>query len=95
VALYGLDWDTANGRIQTVDVLDAVSGSLLDHRNLATFSNGQYLVWNLSGRVKIRITRAGTYNVVASGIFFDLPRSPRFFFFRDTWFSGNHPWGQC
>src|SRR6185503_4161139 len=78
VALYGLDWDTTNGRIQSVDILDAVSGSLLDHRTLATFSNGQYLVWNLSGRVKIRITRAGTVNVAASGIFFDLPAAPDF-----------------
>jgi hypothetical protein len=78
VALYGLDWDTANGRIETVDVLDAVSGSLLDRRNLATFSNGQYLVWNLSGKVKLRITRAGSYNVVASGIFFDSPALPDF-----------------
>ena len=78
VALYGLDWDTADGRIQSVDVLDAVSGGLLDHRTLATFNNGQYLVWNLSGRVKIRITRAGTVNVVASGIFFDSPAAPDF-----------------
>ena len=78
IALYGLDWDTANGRIQTIDVLDAVSGSLLDHRTLAAFTNGQYLVWNLSGKVKIRITRAGTYNVVTSGIFFDLAAAPDF-----------------
>jgi len=77
VALYGLDWDTTNGRIQTISILDAVSGSILDSRNLSTFSNGQYLVWNLRGKVKIRITRAGTYNVVASGIFFDIA-SPDF-----------------
>ena len=78
VGLYGLDWDSGNGRIQTIDVLDAVSGNILDSRSLSTFSNGQYLVWNLTGRVKVRITRAGNYNIVASGIFFDPPAVPDF-----------------
>ena len=43
-------------RIQTVEVLDAVSGTVLDSRSLSDFNNGRYLVWNLAGHVKIRAT---------------------------------------
>jgi hypothetical protein len=69
VAMYFLDWDWG-GRSETVDVLDAATGALLDHRTMAAFSGGQYLVWNLSGHVLIRVTLAGGPNAVASGIFF-------------------------
>jgi subtilisin family serine protease len=67
VALYLLDWDVAQ-RVEKVDILDA-SNNLLDTRTVTSFSGGQYLVWNLSGHVIIRITNASV-NAVVSGIFF-------------------------
>jgi len=68
VALYAVDWDDSNGRTQTVEVQD-MNGTLLDSRALNTFSNGHYLVWTLSGHVRIRVINTG-FNAVISGIFF-------------------------
>jgi hypothetical protein len=70
VALYMVDYDSLN-RAQTVQVTDAVSGAVLDTRIVSNFTAGQYLVWNLSGHVKITITHTGGQNAVASGLLFD------------------------
>jgi hypothetical protein len=70
VALYCLDWDS-NTRAQTVEVLDGASGAVLDSRSISAFSQGQYLVWNLTGHVKMRVTRTGGVNAVVSGLYFD------------------------
>ena len=73
VALYGLDWDNYGPRIQTVQVLDAGTGDVLDTQTLADFVNGKYLVWSLRGHVRLHLVNAGgpTSNVVLSGLFFD------------------------
>jgi hypothetical protein len=69
VALYMVDWDNRN-RAQSVQITDAASGAPLDTRQVSQFFNGEYLVWTLTGHVKITITNAGGLNAVASGIFF-------------------------
>jgi hypothetical protein len=70
VAVYAMDWDNYFSRTETVDVVDA-NGVLLDSRPLAGFFSGQYLVWNLSGRVTLRVTNTNAQsNAVISGIFF-------------------------
>jgi hypothetical protein len=71
LAVYLLDWDDAGPRSQTVQILDAVSGALLDSKTVTSFSGGQYLVWKLTGHVRIQVTNnvAGT-NGVISGLFF-------------------------
>jgi hypothetical protein len=76
VGLYCLDWD--GGRSETVDVLDASTGSVLDTHSLTSFGNGVWLLWNLSGHVTIRVTRTGGANALASGIFFNVPATPDF-----------------
>ncbi|HYL92444.1 MAG TPA: cohesin domain-containing protein, partial [Alphaproteobacteria bacterium] len=53
VGLYCLDWDNT-GRSETIDILDAVSGTVLDSRSVSAFSNGEWVLWNLSGHVTIR-----------------------------------------
>jgi hypothetical protein len=73
VAIYILDYDY-NKRTQRVDVIDPASGAVLDSRSLVGFSSGQYLVWNLTGHVKIRLTNTGPTNAVVGGIFFGGPR---------------------
>jgi hypothetical protein len=70
VALYCLDWDT-NARVQTIGVLDAATNGLLDSRSVSSFNGGQYVVWNISGHVKFRITRTSGFNAVVSGLFFN------------------------
>jgi hypothetical protein len=74
VALYCLDWDSGN-RAEVIEILDSATGAVLDSRTVSAFTGGQYLVWNLSGHINIRITLTGSSNAVVSGIFFGGPRS--------------------
>jgi hypothetical protein len=71
LALYMLDWDTyLGGRSQRVEILSS-TGAVLDMRTVSGFSNGQYLVWNLTGHVVIRVTNlSGGSNAVISGLLF-------------------------
>ena len=69
VALYMLDWDYY-GRSQTVTVSDANTGAILDTRMVSAFAGGQWLVWNLTGQVRITLTCTGPGNCVASGLMF-------------------------
>jgi hypothetical protein len=78
VGFYCLDWDAQN-RTERFDIIDLSSGAVLDTRNISGFSNGQYLIWNLRGNVRVRVTYTGTgANAVVSGLFFDPPSPPDF-----------------
>jgi hypothetical protein len=69
LAIYCLDWDTTK-RAETIDILDA-NGILLNTQQVSNFHNGQYLVWQLSGHIQIRVTsRVSSANGVVSGLFF-------------------------
>jgi len=72
IGLYNLDWDNI-GRVQTVEILDAADDTVLDTRTVSNFGGGEYLVWNVQGHVKIRVTRTSGANAVVSGIFFGNP----------------------
>jgi hypothetical protein len=69
LSLYFLDWDRS-GRSQTVDLLDASSGALLDTRSVSNFGEGTYLNWNAKGSVRVRITKVSGANAVLMGAFF-------------------------
>jgi hypothetical protein len=69
VAVYSLDWD-GNNRSQRVDLLDWTTNALLDSRTLSFFNGGQYLVWDIKGRVKISVNRIGAKTAVVSGLYF-------------------------
>ena len=57
VALYALDWDNyQGGRAEQIQILDASTNNVLDTRSVTGFQNGQYLVWNINGHVKIVVT---------------------------------------
>ncbi len=68
-ALYALDWDST-ARAESIQIVDANSGAVLDSRSISLFNNGIYLIWNLSGHVKINVTRTAGGNAVISGAFF-------------------------
>ncbi|MHC1769494.1 MAG: chitobiase/beta-hexosaminidase C-terminal domain-containing protein [Verrucomicrobiia bacterium] len=74
VAFYCVDWDTA-ARRQTIQILEAGTGAILNTQSLSDFRGGQYLVWNLAGHVVIRVTRNQGMNAVVGGLFFDPPSS--------------------
>jgi hypothetical protein len=69
LALYCLDWDTER-RVQTIEILDANSGTVIDSRTLSSFHGGQYAVWDLRGSVKIRVTWNAGNNALVAGLFF-------------------------
>jgi hypothetical protein len=70
VALYVLDWDRA-GRSERIDIVDGATNLVLDTRSVSGFGGGQYLIWQMSGHVMIRVTNLnGSLNAVVSGLFF-------------------------
>src|SRR5262249_31065017 len=70
IAFYFLDWDNG-GRTQTVEVLDANSAAVLYSCVLSEFTGGKYLVWDLKGNLKIRITKVSGPNALLAAVFFD------------------------
>jgi hypothetical protein len=56
VALYALDWDGAGPRAESIQVIDATSGTVLDTESMSSFQNGKYLVWDLKGHVTIQVS---------------------------------------
>lgn len=70
LAIYLLDWD-GSGRSQRIDVLDATTQYVLDTRTLDHFHDGQYVVWNVTGHVVVKVTLLGGVNAVVSGVFLD------------------------
>jgi hypothetical protein len=68
IAIYCVDWDSTS-RAETVNIVDE-NGVLLNTQSVANFHNGEYLVWQLSGHVKIQVTRTAGVNAVISGLFF-------------------------
>ncbi|HKX61918.1 MAG TPA: Ig-like domain-containing protein, partial [Verrucomicrobiae bacterium] len=56
LGLYFLDWNAnfSSLRSQTVEVMDATRGTVLDRQTLPNSSGGVYLVWQLRGHVRIR-----------------------------------------
>jgi len=69
VAIYGVDWD-GNNRQQRVDVVDWSTNVLLETRNMSSFNGGQYLVWDVRGRVKFIVNKVAGKSAVVSGIYF-------------------------
>jgi hypothetical protein len=69
VALYLVDWDSPY-RAQTVEVIDPATSKVLDSRSVSNFRNGVYLVWQIAGKVRFRLTNTGGANATVSGIFF-------------------------
>jgi hypothetical protein len=70
IALYALDWDSG-GRAETIQIVDANNSSnVLSTQSISSFTAGTYLVWTISGHVKININFNAGPNVVVSGVFF-------------------------
>ena len=71
VSLYAVDCDN-HGRSEQVQVIDAATGTVLTRRRSARSQGGEYLSWNLSGNVVIKVTNLNPKtNAVVSGLFFD------------------------
>ena len=70
VALYCFNYNGYSGRQLKVDVLDGVSGALLDTQTISDYAGGKYLVWTLKGNLTLRFSSPNADYSVVSGIFF-------------------------
>jgi hypothetical protein len=68
VSIYAVDWDSRS-RAETIQVVDAATGTVLDSRSISSFVNGVYLVWNITGHVKFNVIKSSGDNSVISGVF--------------------------
>jgi hypothetical protein len=59
-------------RQERIDIIDTATGQVLDSESIASFENGIYLTWNLSGSVTIRVTNLlqPNANTVVNALFF-------------------------
>jgi hypothetical protein len=71
VAVYICDFNYYNYG-QSVQVLSATSGAVLDTQTISAFSGGEYLIWTLTGHVKLRFLPQGGWNSSASAVFLDI-----------------------
>jgi hypothetical protein len=78
LAMYFADFDKS-GRAETIAVRDAGTGTLLDTRSLVSFSNGEYLVWQVKGHVIVQVTSQNAANAIVNGLFFDSVKPARTF----------------
>ena len=67
---YAVDWTTRGGRKQYRSPMPT-TGTILDSRSIASFVNGTYLVWDISGSVVIKVIGTSGPNGVVSAVFFD------------------------
>jgi hypothetical protein len=67
LALYFMEPN--GGRTQLVELLDPTSGAILDSRLVSSLTNGVYVNWDVSGPVRVRVTRVAGANAVLSGLF--------------------------
>jgi hypothetical protein len=66
--LYFLDWDSTS-RAEQVQISDAATGAVLNTQAISSFHSGLYLDYQVSGHIRITITRTGGANAVLSGLF--------------------------
>jgi hypothetical protein len=68
VAIYCLDWNETS-RAETISVLNAATGAVLNTQSVSNFTQGVYAVWSVTGHVKLQITKTAGNNAVISGVF--------------------------
>ena len=67
LAAYAME--PAGARLEQVDLVDIPTGTILDSRVIGNLTNGVYLVWDVTGPVRVRVTRLNGANAVLSGLF--------------------------
>jgi len=67
LAVYAVE--PGGGRIERVDLIEITTGTVLDSRVIGGLTNGTYLVWDVTGPVRVRCTRVGGSNTMLSGVF--------------------------
>jgi subtilisin family serine protease len=93
VSLYVANLD-GKERTEDVQIIDSVTGLVLNTQTVSKLKKGEYLTYDLSGIVQIKLTNVSGPNVVFSGIFFDpVPAAPTSLIGVNTTIKGAN-WGQ-
>ncbi|MCI0744280.1 MAG: Ig-like domain-containing protein, partial [Verrucomicrobia subdivision 3 bacterium] len=71
VALYFLDWETSNARVQRLDISDPATGDILASHTLSSFSGGVYVSFTARGSLNVRLSALAAPGAVLSGVFID------------------------
>ncbi len=72
LALYLME--PGGGRTEQVEVIQPDTGTVLDSRAVSAVSNGVYLLWQVTGPVRVRVSRLAGVNAVVSGLFVGSPQ---------------------
>jgi hypothetical protein len=75
VALYALDW-WKQGRAMQVEVLDGSTGTVLNTQQLQSYGDGKYLVWDIKGRIRLKVSTLTGPNAMVSGVFLQPASAP-------------------
>jgi len=69
LAIYCLDLGTGGARSQRIDLVDTNTGFALDSLTLTSFTNGVYAVWDITGTVRVNVTRLAGPSATVSAFF--------------------------
>ena len=75
LSLYHLDYDR-KARRQAVEIADAITGSVLDRREIGDFTEGRYQRWRVQGDIRVTIRRITGDNATIAGVFLDPLEKP-------------------
>jgi hypothetical protein len=70
-SLYFLDPDTMDRGNDKLEVIDGDTGKVIDTQKVTDFVDGKYLVYQISGNLKFRITNVSWMHATLAGFFFD------------------------
>lgn len=70
LTIYSLDWDR-KGRVQEIQIRDAIRSVTLDKQILSEFSEGRYQTWRVQGKIRVIIRCVKGVNATVSGVFLD------------------------
>ena len=70
LALYFADYEN-DRRVESVTLYNATTNALLSHQTISNFKNGKYLVYDVTGPIRIVISNGTFPNAVLSGVFVD------------------------
>jgi len=70
-SLYFLDWDEGERRDTKIQMIDRTTNKVLDERDIRKFGHGRYVVYELSGDVRVQIKSNMWWKGSVSGLFFD------------------------
>ena len=71
VALYLLDWIQPGQRGAVVEIIDNATGRSMARNFFTRLSYGKYVVYDLAGNIRIKISATNGAGAALSGIFFD------------------------